>query len=52
MNKCGECALGVKQGAVCTNCEGTTFVVEQKVPVETTMDKVKKVVKKVVQKKK
>lgn len=47
--KCGECVLGVRQGAVCTNCEGTTFVVEPKT--ETTVEKVKRVVKKAVNKK-
>lgn len=48
--KCGECVLGVRQGAVCENCEGTTEVVEQKK--ETTVEKVKRVVKKAVGKKK
>ncbi len=26
MEKCGECVLGVKNGAICENCEGSTFV--------------------------
>lgn len=30
--KCGECVLGVRQGAVCTNCEGTGLVVDQQIP--------------------
>lgn len=51
MNKCGECVLGVRQGAICENCQGTTFVVEPAAKKESTAEKVKRVVKKAVAKK-
>lgn len=47
--KCGECVLGVRQGAICINCEGTTFTLKQKK--ETIVEEIKNMAKKAVGKK-
>lgn len=44
MTRCGDCVLGLKGGAICPKCEGTTFVKE--VAKEVVPEKVKKIIKK------